>query len=48
MFAFIITVAFQADATRCPGKFGGVDGLSLTFFAGMEADADVRNQYFKF
>jgi hypothetical protein len=44
--SFIITVTFQADAMRCPGQFGGVDDLSPTFFAGMEVDVDVRNQYF--
>ncbi|KAG2346350.1 hypothetical protein BDR05DRAFT_959192 [Suillus weaverae] len=36
----------EADATRCPGQSGGVDELSPAFFAGMEAYADVRNQYF--
>ncbi|KAG2034663.1 hypothetical protein BDR03DRAFT_964628 [Suillus americanus] len=30
----------EADATRCSGQFGGVDELSPTFFAGMEADVD--------
>ncbi|KIK45777.1 hypothetical protein CY34DRAFT_496524 [Suillus luteus UH-Slu-Lm8-n1] len=35
-----------ADATQCPGQFGSVDELSPAFFAGMEADVDVRNQYF--
>jgi hypothetical protein len=49
-FSFIITVTFQADA-QCPGQFGGVndiDELSPAFFAGLEADVDVRNQYFNF
>ncbi|KAG1730723.1 hypothetical protein EDD22DRAFT_400136 [Suillus occidentalis] len=30
----------EADATRCPGQFGGVDELPSAFFAGMEADVD--------
>ncbi|KIK45764.1 hypothetical protein CY34DRAFT_495835 [Suillus luteus UH-Slu-Lm8-n1] len=30
----------EADATRCPGQFGGVDELPPAFFAGMEADVD--------
>jgi hypothetical protein len=38
-------VTFQADATQCPGQFGGVDELPPAFFASMEADVDVRNQY---
>jgi hypothetical protein len=41
--SFVKTVTFQADATQCPGQFGGVDELSPAFFAGMEADVDVRN-----
>jgi hypothetical protein len=45
-FSFVITVTFQADATQCPGQFGGVDELPSAFFAGMEPDVDVRNQYF--
>jgi len=45
-FSFMITVIFQADATRCPGQFGGDDELSPGFFDGMEADIDVRIQYF--
>jgi hypothetical protein len=45
-FSFIITVTFQADATRCPGQFGGLDELLPSFFDGMETDVDVRNQYF--
>jgi hypothetical protein len=46
-FSFIITVTFQADATRCPGQSGDGDvEHSLAFFAGMEADVDVRNPYF--
>ncbi|KAG2348221.1 WD40 repeat-like protein [Suillus weaverae] len=34
----------EADATT--GQFGGLDELSPTFFDGMEADVDVRNQNF--
>ncbi|KAG1837573.1 quinon protein alcohol dehydrogenase-like superfamily [Suillus subalutaceus] len=30
----------EADATRCPGQFGGLDELSPTFFDGMEASVD--------
>ncbi|KAG1867762.1 quinon protein alcohol dehydrogenase-like superfamily [Suillus subluteus] len=30
----------EADATQCPGQFGGVDELSPTFFVGMEVDVD--------
>jgi hypothetical protein len=45
-FSFIITLTFQADATQCPGQFGGVDKLSPAFFHGMETNVDVRNQYF--
>ncbi|KAG2354179.1 WD40-repeat-containing domain protein [Suillus spraguei] len=30
----------EADATRCPHQFSGVDELSPAFFAGMEADVD--------
>lgn len=43
-FSLIITVTFQADATRCPGQFGGLD--EHLFFNGMEADVEVRSQYF--
>jgi hypothetical protein len=44
-FSFVITVTFQADATQGPDQLSG-DELSPAFFAGMEADVDVRNQYF--
>ncbi|KAG2139122.1 WD40-repeat-containing domain protein [Suillus bovinus] len=30
----------EADATRCPGQFDGIDELSPTFFDGMEAHFD--------
>ncbi|KAG2751533.1 WD40 repeat-like protein [Suillus brevipes Sb2] len=30
----------KADATQCPGQFGGGDELPPAFFAGMEADVD--------
>ncbi|KAG2738128.1 hypothetical protein P692DRAFT_201798607, partial [Suillus brevipes Sb2] len=30
----------EADATQCPGQFGGVDELPPAFFAGMEADVN--------
>jgi WD40 repeat protein len=47
-FSFIITLASQVDATQCPGQFGGVDELSPAFFAGMEGDVNVRNQYLNY
>jgi hypothetical protein len=43
-FSFVITVAFQANATQCANQFGG-DELSPAFFAGMEADANVRQHF---
>jgi hypothetical protein len=43
-FSLITTIAFQADATQCPAQYGSVDDLPTGFFAGMEADIDVRNQ----
>jgi hypothetical protein len=42
----MITVIFQADATQCPDQFGGDDELPPRFFDIMEADVDVRIQYF--
>ncbi|KAG1867690.1 hypothetical protein F4604DRAFT_919757 [Suillus subluteus] len=42
-FSFIMTITFQADTTRCPDQFHGVDELSPGFFDGMEGDFDVRN-----
>jgi hypothetical protein len=45
-FSFITTITFQADATQCPGQFGGDDELPPGFFHGMETNVDVRHHRF--
>jgi hypothetical protein len=35
----------DADATRCPGQFGGLDELLPSFFDGMETDVDFTGEH---
>jgi hypothetical protein len=45
-FSFFITAIFQADATQCHDKFGGVDELSPRFFDSMKVNHNVRRYHY--